>query len=250
MTRPVIAIPTVEMPAVNDEPPIWAMRSSYARPLIAAGATVVFLPQILELDEIESVLPTVSGLLLAGGADIAPGRYGRQPEPGLEATDPARDQSELTILTWAMAQKLPTLGICRGLQMINVALGGSLYQHLAERQDGGIAHRTQPPSYASLRDHGHPLSVTAGSYFERLVGGREAWVNSMHHEGIDRLASSLLATATSADGLIEVIESADQQHWLVGIQGHPEAMTESSPWVSALFREFVQAAADFRLTNV
>ncbi len=246
MKRPLIGIPTAEIPTAPNEPPMWAMRTSYAQPIIDAGGMPILLPPVQSLDGLVPLLGQLDGLLLAGGADVDPSLYKARPQPELEVTDPIRDQSEALLTSWALEQTIPILGICRGMQIVNVVTGGTLHQDLVSTIGDTIPHRTNPASYAGLASHGHPMTVKVGSRIHGLTGTDEVWVSSMHHQGIDQLGRGLLVTAATPDGVIEAIESDDPNHWLVALQGHPEAMVAHTPWARALFEEFV-AAAENRL---
>ncbi len=244
--QPLIVVPTAQIGStLKEEPPLWAMRSSYVGPLLKAGALPIFLPQITDLHDLAPLFGQAHGLLLAGGADIHPDLYGSVPEKNLEETDPARDHSEYLVTKWAIEQKLPILAICRGAQMVNVAAGGTLHQDIPTDLNLPTEHRRQPVTYANLAHHGHLIRIEPTSRFSRIVEHAEVWVNSMHHQAIDRLGTGLVVVAKSADGVIEAIEAEDPTHWLVGIQGHPEAMVGHDPWAAKLFETFVAVARDF-----
>lgn len=242
MSRPVIAIPTAEVASGPSEPPLWAMRASYARPILAAGGTPIFLPPVESLAELAPIMPAIDGVLLAGGADIDPKLYGAEPHPKLESIDAVRDHSECQLVAWAISQRLPILGICRGIQMVNIVAGGTLYQDLPSEAPSSIAHRSEPASYMALPGYGHALRLTGPGQLRQVVGEDQTWVTSMHHQAVQQLGKDLVGVATSHDGLIEALESADPDHWLVALQGHPEVMTETVPWAKELFAQFVAAA--------
>ena len=184
----------------------------------------------------------MDGLVISGGADIDPALY-REGMAGARDLDPGRDQLDTDAFRAAEDRSLPVLGVCRGLQAINVLSGGSLLQHL----DG---HETSP--YPALPAEQHPIQIVGGTRLASIVGGAEALlVNSYHHQAVtrDRLAPSLIASASATDPageLVEALESRDPDRWLVGIQCHPER-TESSPIVlERLWTAFVAAVLDRR----
>lgn len=172
------------------------------------------------------VVNGMDGLLLTGGGDIEPGRYGATPEPEIENVDPERDASELAIVGAAVSRHLPVLGICRGAQLLNVALGGTLHQHLAG--EGRLAHQER------LRrdDLVHDITPEAGSLLASLAGLDPFKVNSIHHQAVDVLSGQLRATATAEDGVVEAIESDDGS--LLAVQWHPECLPDH-PVTRALF---------------
>lgn len=237
--RPLIGVPTAELPGFHpDEPRLWAMRVSYITPIFALGGLPVLLPNITTLEELTPLLSQLDGLLLAGGHDIDPTLYGSRPTKHLEQTDPTRDRSELLITRWALANKLPILAICRGMQMINVAAGGTLHQNVA-------GHRANPVVYMSLTRNGHPITIRPGSRLFAITGQSKVWVNSLHHQAVADVGSNLTITAQAPDGVIEAIEVTDPKHWCVGLQSHPEAIVDQQDWVRELFTEFLQASRNY-----
>tara|TARA_Y100000996_G_scaffold88329_1_gene61828 strand:- start:1950 stop:2669 length:720 start_codon:yes stop_codon:yes gene_type:complete len=196
----------------------------YAQGVIAAGGVPVFLP--LSLDPAE-IIPRLDGILMSGGADIDPKRYGAEPEPELQSIEPARDEFELKILELVYECELPVAGICRGLQILNVHAGGSLYQDV-------------PPH--SVRDKApstrvHDITTEKGSILEKLYG-EKLEVNSLHHQSIKTLGKHFSASATSNDGIVEGIEHS--QLPIVAVQWHPEMLDtrDSDP----IFRWLVSKA--------
>ena len=183
--------------------------ADYARAVIEAGGLALHLP--LEVDPVE-VVGQLDGLLLSGGADIGPGHYEAAPETDDYPPEPARDEFELALLGAAIELALPTLGICRGLQMLNVHAGGSLHQHVPEH--AGFDHA---PSTEWHRVSMEPDSALGSLYGETLD------VNSLHHQTVDRVGANLWVTARSDDGTVEGLEHA--QVPVVAVQWHPEMMT-------------------------
>ncbi|OUV77184.1 MAG: hypothetical protein CBC90_06135 [Acidimicrobiaceae bacterium TMED130] len=201
----------------------------YAQGIIAAGGVPVFLP--LSLDPAE-IIPRLDGILMSGGADIDPKRYGAEPEPELQSIEPARDEFELKILELVYECELPVAGICRGLQILNVHAGGSLYQDV-------------PPH--SVRDKApstrvHDITTEKGSILEKLYG-EKLEVNSLHHQSIKTLGKHFSASATSNDGIVEGIEHS--QLPIVAVQWHPEMLDtrDSDP----IFKWLVSKAEDRKL---
>jgi putative glutamine amidotransferase len=203
----------------------------YADKVAQAGGTPVLLPP---LAGIELVLPRLDGLVLSGGGDIDPARYAAARDAAAGPASEARDDAELALCTSALSIGLPLLGICRGLQVINVALGGTLHQHLPDIV-GHDGHSSEPGAYGR-----HDVTVAAGSRLAAALGQHEVAVPTHHHQSIAQLGKGLVATAWTADGVIEAAEfdSAESDHAaMLGVQWHPEAGEDLS-----LFRWLIAAA--------
>jgi putative glutamine amidotransferase len=202
----------------------------------AGGLAVMIPPDPVLVEEPGEALELLDGLVLAGGADIDPGSYGQPCHEETVGTVPERDVFEIALVHAAIERELPVLGICRGMQLINVAYGGTLIQHLPER----FGHHEHCRVAGSFDDADHEVHLVAGSLVERIVGARSHATKSHHHQGVDRLGEGLVVSGTSAlDGLPEAIEldreaSGDPAPpFLLGVQWHPEA-DETSPVVGAL----------------
>jgi putative glutamine amidotransferase len=184
----------------------------------------------------------MDGVLIPGGVDMDPSNYGETPLPTCGRLDPARDRVELQFARWAIAEGKPLFGLCRGLQIVNVALGGTLYQDIAAQRNDAIKHDYFPTAGYS-RDHlAHSVTVTSGSRLDAMVGTAPLRVNSMHHQAVKDLAPGLAPTAVAPDGLIEALESTDQP-FVLGVQWHPESLTERDPRMQRLVAGFVEVAS-------
>lgn len=212
-----------------------ALSIAYVRALTRAGVVPLLVPPLLDPDAACAALDRVQGLVLTGGEDVEPSRYRAAPHPKLGETDPARDAVELALIAGAERRRLPVLAICRGIQILNVALGGTLYQDLASERAGPIDH-TDAAARHGLRVEPHSLlHRTLGT--GGVGGGGGARVNSRHHQAIRDLAPTLRATAWAEDGVIEGVERVDgAAAWTLAVQWHPEDDTED-----ALFRGFAEA---------
>lgn len=198
----------------------------YERALEAAGAEVV------RIRPGEWSPGGLAGLVIPGGADIDPSRYGAARDPRCGDSDAALDELEIQAVRDAVESGLPVLGICRGQQVVNVALGGTLLQHI----DG---HEFRPPEYP--RDHiAHALRAESRSHLVAATGG-VLGVNSRHHQAVDRVAPDLRVVAWSPDGIVEAMESPDGR--VLAVQSHPENLAAGHDWARALFREFVKSLA-------
>jgi putative glutamine amidotransferase len=194
----------------------------------AAGGIPVILPPLPEV--VAGALPRLDGLLLAGGADVDPARYFAEPGELTGPLRPERDAAEVELLAGAVDAGLPVLGVCRGMQLLNVVRGGSLLQHLPDAV-GHSGHAEHPGVYAL-----HPVKVADGTLLASILGAAELEVPSYHHQGIDRLGEQLVATAWAQDGAVEGLEDPGLP-FCVAVQWHPEAGTDP-----ALFRALVAAA--------
>jgi putative glutamine amidotransferase len=179
----------------------------------------------LEPVEDRTSLDGLTGLMLAGGNDVAPALYGAEPHPKTDPPNPDRDQLEIALLQEALTRNLPVLAICRGIQLLNVALGGTLHQHIE-------GHHI--PKQKDV----HPVQIAPGSLLHGVLGASEYSVNSLHHQAIDRLAPRAQATATSPDGIVEAIELPDSR-FVLAVQWHPEARTGGKDLL--LFEAFAKA---------
>jgi putative glutamine amidotransferase len=214
---PLIGITTSIAPVGRHGLPHVMLGAQYLHAVEAAGAVALPLTPAHEQRSLDLLLERIDALVLSGGEDIDPARYGQHPHPALGAITPARDEMEFHVLEGAIRRGLPILAICRGMQLLNVAWGGTLFQDLPSQRPGPIAHRQQ----AAIHQTAHEVSVAPDSVLRSIVGVDSLDVNSFHHQGIDRLAAGLRAVAWAEDGLIEAVESTDGR-WIVGVQWHPE----------------------------
>jgi putative glutamine amidotransferase len=214
-----------------------ALNRAYFDALESAGTTPLPIPVLHDLDRIRFHYEVLDGLLLPGGADVEPRRYGAVARVDCSLTlMPELDELELTLARWAMEDGLPVLAICRGIQVLNVACGGTLWQDL--RVEGA----TQVSHYEEPRDAPvHELDVMPDSLLARTVGTTRLRVNSLHHQAIRDLGASLRAVAHSPDGLIEGVEISSHE-FALGIQCHPEELSKKEPWAARLFAGLAASA--------
>jgi putative glutamine amidotransferase len=246
MPRPLIGVTTQTLQAIDGIPDglpqSVVMNQRYYHAVAMAGAAPVLIPLLDDLETLRAIYERMDGVLIPGGVDVNPAEFGEAPHRRLGRIDPARDHVELQLVKWAIAEGKPVLGLCRGLQVINVALGGTLYQDLETEYPNPIKH-DYFPTYGFARDHlAHPVAVESGSRLHHAFGDSSVPVNSMHHQGIKSLAGSLVASAVAPDGLIEAVELPNDS-FVVGVQWHPEVFELSEPGSGELFRDFIQAAA-------
>jgi putative glutamine amidotransferase len=217
-----------------------AANQQYVDAVAAAGGAPVVVPIGLGEEALRRIYSQLDGLLLPGGDDVAPHRYGHDPHPNLGLVDDARDDLELTLAAWALRDRLPTLGICRGIQVLAVAAGGTLYQDLPSQFERSHLH--------DVRDHGrdhlaHEIIVEPSSRMAAVLGPGGVLVNTFHHQAVLDVPPGFVVTARAPDGVVEAIE-AEGPDFLVGIQCHPEGIWQTTaPQFARLFSAFVEAAA-------
>ena len=246
MSRPLIGIPTQTLQAIDGVPEglphSWVMNSRYYVAIGDAGGAPVMVPLLSrDLDTLQGVYARLDGVMLAGGVDMDPCTFGEPAHPNLGRVDPDRDTVELELARWAIADRKPILGLCRGHQVLNVALGGTLWQDIEAQVPEAIKHDYFPTA-GYPRDHlAHEVTIEPGSRLEAAFRSATIRVNSMHHQAVKGLAPRLVASGRSPDGLVEAFESGTD-HFLVGVQWHPEMFGRSDPGTRELFRQFVAAA--------
>jgi putative glutamine amidotransferase len=209
----------------------FALPERYISALRRAGVRPVIIPGD-DPSAPEELLSSLAGLVLAGGGDIDPGRYGAEADDTVYGVDPARDLTEAQLATAALDLGVPTLAICRGLQVLDVLLGGTLEQHLPDRL--GPVHGDP----ATGRSATHPVRVAPGSRLAAAVGEGLDRCTSHHHQGVATVGEGLVPVAWSPDGLIEALEPEEPRGWLVAVQWHPEATAADDPAQQALFDAF------------
>ncbi len=196
------------------------VNAAYIRRVLTAGAVPLVLPPLIDPGDVDAVLDGLHGLLFTGGEDVAPACYGADPSPLLGTVDPVRDRFELALFAAARRRRMPVLGICRGIQLINVALGGTLWQDLATEHVGSVEHNA-PGSRATRT---HTVEIVPGSRTALALGATAMAVNSFHHQAVRDLAPGLVASAWAPDGLLEAAEAPEREPWLVTVQWHPEEL--------------------------
>lgn len=239
--RPSIAItPDVSTPTPEAPHAKYEVKSAYADAVTRAGGLPFILPYSEDHSLLEAWLERVSGVLITGGAfDIPPEEYGEQPREGLGPVKRERTRFEREVLKLALARKLPVLGVCGGMQLLNVALGGTLVQDISRERPGAHGHeqkhdRTQPA---------HPVEVKAGTVLADCLGEGDLMVNSTHHQAVNRLAPGVVVSALSPDGIVEGIE-ATAYPFAIGVQWHPELLIDTVPPNLGLYRRFIAQARE------
>jgi putative glutamine amidotransferase len=230
----------------DDEERWEAVLDAYTRAVLEAGGLPVILPiAIAEAALVEEYLEAIDGLIMTGGVDIHPSFYGQIVLERCGEIDEERDRFEVELIHAARGRDLPFLGICRGLQVLNVALGGTLYQDLSYRQGTDPAHMS-PRERRGEPAHG--VAITPGSRLADILGPRDMPVTSTHHQIIRDLAPDLVVSAAAPDGVIEAVEGPGR--FLLAVQWHPERMARRHPDQLALFRALVEQAKGRQQTQI
>jgi putative glutamine amidotransferase len=223
----------------------YASPQNYADALARAGARPMVVPPVRAGSAAEW-LDGVDGLVLSGGGDVDPARYGKEPHPQEYGVESDVDQFELDLLGAALDRGLPVLAVCRGAQLLNVAFGGTLHQHLAAT--GGLLDHGVP---STRKPSHHRVRIVAGSQLAAALGVEAATVASIHHQAIDIVADELTVTARAPDGMVEAIEPREPgSAWVVGVQWHPEWTADRDPIQQRLFDCFVAEARDRRAESL
>jgi putative glutamine amidotransferase len=213
------------------------LTAAYVTALESAGLIPLIVPPLSNADAASVVLDSVAGLVLTGGEDVDPARYGEKRHEKVLSVNAARDATEAALIMEAQKRGTPVLAICRGIQILNVALGGTLVQDITSQCETNINHDEE-----NARDsRTHEISVEPDSLIGKAVGAERLTVNSFHHQSVKRVADGMRVTARSPDGIIEGLESTDEDWWVMAVQWHPEEMTDSAePWDRGLFKAFAR----------
>ena len=239
LTTSELRMPVAASQRPQSEPPMreLALGLGYPAAIERAGAVPVILPPVHD-GAIDGLVARLDGLLLSGGPDLDPHTYGAEPHPALGVTEREIDVFELAPIGAAERRGLPIFAICRGMQALNVARGGTLIQDLPTEYEGALAHRQEEPG----RIPTHAVRLAEGSRIAAVVGTTEIDVNSFHHQAIDRLGSGLRAVGWAPDGVIEAVEDP-RRDFVVGVQWHAESLSETEPVQADLLAAFVDAAS-------
>jgi putative glutamine amidotransferase len=232
LTKPLIGIGT-DVQQIQGERDRAFIYLTYVESLRKAGAVPVLIPP--QPENASEVVESLDGILLAGGDDCDPQLYGQAPHPSLDPMDPRRQENDFALARLARERQIPTLGICLGVQMMNVAAGGDLVQDIDSEVNTDIRHASDPENRKR-----HDVTVTAGTKLAAILGTASLDVNSSHHQAVRRVGDGLRVTAHATDGVIEGLEDPGHPFY-IGVQWHPEDMTGEGS-AASLFEAFVAAA--------
>ncbi|MGE0119362.1 MAG: gamma-glutamyl-gamma-aminobutyrate hydrolase family protein [Dongiaceae bacterium] len=240
-TAPLIGIP-VDVRRLDDQP-FHVVGEKYITAISDAAAGLpMLIPALGQRFDLEDLIRRLDGLLLTGSpSNVAVHHYGGPPDRADSPQDPDRDALTLPLIRTALAAGLPIFCICRGFQELNVALGGTLHTQV-HHQAGRADHRAPQGPYDERYGPRHPVQLIPGGAFARILGTTEIQVNSLHWQGIDRLANDLIAEGRAADGTIEAVQVRNTRNFALGVQWHPEYRAVENPVSLALFRAFGDAA--------
>ena len=225
--------------------PLHFIKESYLNKLEKINLIPLLVPSVTSRKIVDALYDQADGLFLLGGSDLDPAIYARQKHPKTRVEEPYRDNLELYLVKKAITDKKPILGICRGCQVINVALGGTLIQHLPHYAPQE-KHRCKNQD-KSLKEKCHIIRIEDNTLLKEIIGKDEIWVTSNHHQAVDEVGRNLRVAARSPAGVIEAIEWHDKSYFCIGLQPHPE-VTENSK-LNAVFREFKRAVLRYAMSR-
>ena len=235
--KPLIGITTTQSKTVYGQPTVMLMQS-YIHAVLQAGGVPVLIPSLLAEDGWDAVYSRLNGILFSGGGDIGLEYSPGDPHPRIDAGDRARDSIEFKMVQAAASDGKPFLGICRGCQVMNVALGGNLYTHIPDQLPNALDH-SYPGNMRTVLVH--EVKIEEGTHFAQIFGEPIIKVNSLHHQGLKDIAPSLHVAGHAPDGLVEAIELPDHPFGLA-VQWHPEWLTDQES-TRNLFRSFVESSS-------
>lgn len=238
MAKPLIGVgPNIKPKKGEMRGDAYFLLASYVEMIGRSGALPMILPVVATLEEAREVVGRIDGLVLTGGLDVEPSRYGQSARHPERLGHPARNASDAFLARAAQERGTPTLGICLGVQAMNVEFGGSLLQHIGEDLPGALEHEEENEVSDTSE---HDVTVEPGTLLGRILGAERTVVNSFHHQSIDKVAPGFRVSARSPDGVVEAIERTDHPFY-VGVQWHPERMPDS-PTTRQLVGAFLDAA--------
>jgi gamma-glutamyl-gamma-aminobutyrate hydrolase PuuD len=209
--------------------------NTYVNAIIKAGGIPVIIPLTTDMNALYDIVTRIDGLIMTGGDDVYPSYYNESPIEQLGAVDSIRDRYDLTLIKMSSDRMLPILGICRGIQLINVALGGTLYQDLPTQHPSGVVHSQKEPSDVGT----HDIEVADGTLLSKMIGAGNFKVNSFHHQAVKKVAPGFRVSALSADSIVEAMETISERN-IIAVQFHPECLILKDDTMLPVFRNLVQ----------
>lgn len=236
-----IGVTTGKRRAADSPLPFHGAAITYSDAVATGGGAPVLIPFALPQPSLRALYERMDGIILSGGGDVDPVAYGAEPHSTIQGIDAERDHIEIQLVQWAVNESKPLLAICRGIQVLNVALGGTLIRDIPSEVPNALTHKQEPLSFETLS---HSVSLVPGSMLHRALNieDEELSVNSLHHQAIDQVAPTLHVTARAPDGIIEGVELPEHR-FLIGIQWHPEALIHTHAPMLHLFQALIRVAS-------
>lgn len=231
--KPIIGITSYDIESEN----VHRVSKNFIDAIIKSGGVPVIIPSIKKEEDYDIYLDTVDGLVFTGGEDVFPGHYGEDPLDETKFISIDRDESEINLFKRAYKRKMSILGICRGLQIMNVALGGNLYQDIPTQIENANGHRSD---IEALNDIYHSINIVEDTMMKEIFKEQEVFVNSYHHQSIKDLGKQLKVSSYSKDGVIESVENMEDR-FLLGVQFHPERLYTKYPEHLNMFERFIDS---------
>jgi putative glutamine amidotransferase len=237
--RPLIGIPCHADYLDGSRRPVYCNNRAYVHAIEHAGGVPILIPILHDFSMLDTLLPHLDGLLLSGGVDIDPAVYGEAPHPLSDNPDRELDEIELKLARWALQEDIPTLGVCRGMQVLNVALDGTLHQDVDDFYPGNLhpSQRNQPRDFLA-----HRVNILPGSRVEQLLGISSFMVNSLHHQAVNKPGRGVVISGKADDGIPEMLEVPGCR-FVIAAQFHPEEIYMKNTTSARLFAGFVQACS-------
>jgi putative glutamine amidotransferase len=248
--RPHIGVPTQTLQVISGIPAglpqSWVMNHRYYTALESVGGLPWMVPLLKSEAALRAMYEHMDGVFLAGGIDMEPSTYGAERDERCDRGDPDRDRVELLFARWAMEDGKPLLGVCRGMQVINVAAGGTLHQDCSTFWPNAIKHDYFPTQGYARDFLAHEARLMPESRLAQIFGENRIRINSMHHQGVERLGSGLRVSALAPDDLVEAVELGDGDVFQLGVQWHPEMLVDHDAGTRRLFQSFIDACLAYR----
>ncbi len=239
--RPIVGIPCQADFRERSGCPIYGNNRSYVHAVESAGGIPVLIPLLHDTALLEPLFSHLDGIIFTGGVDLQPELFDEEAHPALGEVDTRLDEFELALVRWTLERDMPLLGICRGMQLMNVVLGGSLYQDISAQNPESIVHcRRELPRNMLI----HNVRIEVGSQAERVLGANEVWINSLHHQAVKDAGAGVRISGRAEDNIAEFLE-APAYHFALGVQGHPEELYATEKWCAHLFSAFVLASEEY-----
>ncbi len=244
--RPVIGIPCQADFRAGSERPIYGNNRAYIHAVENAGGLPILIPMLTDLHGLADLLPRLDGVLFSGGVDIQPALYGEQKHPATDDIDKQLDTFEVALMKLALLEDIPILGICRGMQLLNIMLGGSLYQDIPTQLPDAFNHCRRDMPRTALA---HDILIEEGSLAEKAMGVSRCNINSLHHQAVKIPGKGVRLSGRAIDGTAEILE-VPEHRFAMGVQGHPEEIYDQVPAFARLFQIFVRACGNLPPENV